>query len=75
MVQWEYMVVPIKTKIHSGGMGGDSKPTIEDVEKELNVLGEEGGELVSVQDTSTQDGRSFTVIYFKRQKVPKHEGV
>jgi Domain of unknown function (DUF4177) len=73
LVQWEYSVVPIKTRIHSGSMGGDGKPTIEDVEKELNVLGKEGWELVCVQDTSTQDGRIFTIVYLKRQKITEPE--
>lgn len=72
-VQWEYRVVPIKTRIHSGSMGGDGKPTIEDVEKDLNVLGKEGWELVSVQATSTQDGRIFTIVYLKRQKMPERD--
>jgi Domain of unknown function (DUF4177) len=73
LVQWEYSVVPIKTRIHSGSMGGEGKPTIEDVEKELNVLGKEGWELVCVQDTSTQDGRIFTIVYLKRQKITEPE--
>jgi len=67
MVQWEYKVVPIKTRIHSSTIGGTGKPVIDDVENELNELGKEGWELVSVQDTSMQDGRIFTVVYLKRQ--------
>jgi hypothetical protein len=54
-------------------MGGDGKPTIEDVEKDLNALGKEGWELVTVQDTSTQDGRIFTIVYLKRQKTPERD--
>ncbi len=71
MVQWEYRVLPVKTRIHSGSMSGDAKPTIEDVEEELNALGKEGWELVSVQDTSTQDGRVFSVVYLKRIRNAK----
>jgi len=70
MVQWEYKVVPIRTRIHSGTMGGAGKPVIDDVENELNELGKEGWELVSVQDTTMQDGRIFTVVYLRRQKLP-----
>ncbi len=73
MVQWEFRVVPIKTRIHSGSMSGDAKPTIEDVEEELNAFGKEGWELVSVQDASTQDGRVFTVVYLKRPKRPEKD--
>ncbi len=73
IVQWEYRVVPIKTRIHSGSMGGDGKPTIEDVEKDLNALGKEGWELVSVQDASMLDGRIFTIVYLKRQKMAKRD--
>ena len=41
---------------------------MEDVQKDLNILGNEGWELVSVQDVSLPDGRRFTVAYLKRQK-------
>ncbi len=68
MVHWEYKVVPIKTRIHSSTVGGTGKPIIDEVEDELNALGKEGWELVSVQDASLQDGRIFTVIYLKKQK-------
>jgi hypothetical protein len=66
---WEYKVIPIKTRIHSGTVN-IAKPVIEDVQNDLNSLGKEGWELVSVQDTSLQDGRMFTVAYLKRQKQP-----
>jgi hypothetical protein len=42
---------------------------MEDVQNDLNSLGREGWELVSVQDVSLIDGRRFTVAYLKRQKV------
>ncbi len=67
MTHWEYKVVPIKTRIHSSTVGGTGKPIIDEVEDELNALGKEGWELVSVQDASLQDGRIFTVIYLKKQ--------
>ena len=67
LVKWEYKVVPIKTQIHSDHFQADSRPVIDDVQKDLNALGNEGWELVTVQDTSLPDGRMFTVAYLKRQ--------
>ena len=68
MAIWEYKVIPIKTRIHSNHFEGSSKPVMEDVQNDLNSLGKEGWELVSVQDVSLQDDRRFTVAYLKRQK-------
>jgi hypothetical protein len=71
MPQWEYTVIPIKTRIHSGNTTGIIKPVIEDVQSDLDGWGNEGWELVTVQDTTLQDGRRFTVAYLKRLKQPK----
>ena len=60
-------MIPIKTRIHSDHFEGGKKPVMDDVQSDLNVLGKEGWELVSVQDISLQDGRMFTVAYLKRQ--------
>ncbi len=68
MVNWEYKVIPVKTRIHSGNLSGDKKPEMEDVQNDLNSLGEKGWELVGVQDVSLSDGRRFTVAYLKRLK-------
>jgi len=68
LVKWEYNVILIKTQIHSDHFHADSKPVIEDVQNDLNVLGNEGWELVSIQDIHMSDGRMFTVAYLKRQK-------
>jgi hypothetical protein len=68
LVRWEYKVIPIKTRIHSASFEGGNKPVLEDVQSDLNNLGKEGWELVSIQDISLQDGRRFTVAYLKRQK-------
>lgn len=67
LVKWEYKVIPIKTKIHSNHFEGTQKPVMEDVQNDLNALGSEGWELVSVQDIRLPDGRMFTVAYLKRQ--------
>jgi hypothetical protein len=74
LVKWEYKVVPIKTRIHSGHFEASQKPVMEDVQSDLNLLGEEGWELVSVQDINLQDGRMFTVAYLKKQKRNSVEG-
>jgi hypothetical protein len=66
MVNWEYMVIPVKTRIHSNSLEGSSKPVMENVQNDLNRLGKESWELVSVQDVSLPDGRRFTVAYLKR---------
>ncbi len=71
MVKWEYKVIPIKTHIRSDHFETSSRPTMDDVENDLNVLGREEWELVSVQDISLADGRKFTVAYLKRQKRPQ----
>jgi hypothetical protein len=68
MVEWEYAVIPVKTRIHSNHFEGSSKPVMEDVQNDLNSLGKKGWELVSVQDVSLPDGRRFTVAYLKRPK-------
>jgi len=68
LVKWEYKVVLIKTQIHSDHFQADRKPVIEDVQNDLNALGNEGWELASVQDIRLPDGRMFTVAYLKRQK-------
>lgn len=69
LTKWEYKVIPIKTRIHSNHFEGGNKPVMEDVQKDLNSLGKEGWELVSVQDVNLPDGKRFTVAYLKRQIV------
>jgi hypothetical protein len=66
---WEYLVVPIKTRIRTNSFERGSRPVIEDVQNDLNDLGKEGWELVCVQDITLQDDRMFTVAYLKRQKI------
>jgi len=68
LVKWEYKVVLIKTQIHSDHFQADRKPVIEDVQNDLNALGNEEWELAGVQDIRLPDGRMFTVAYLKRQK-------
>ena len=68
MVKWEYKVILIRTQIHSDHFQADKKPVIEDVQNDLNALGNERWELVSVQDIRLPDGRMFTVAYLKKQK-------
>jgi hypothetical protein len=68
LAKWEYKVIPIKTQIHSDHFQADNRPTIEDVQNDLNALGDEGWELAGVQNINLPDGRMFTVAYLKRQK-------
>jgi hypothetical protein len=68
LVNWEYKVIPIKTQIHSDPFQADGKPILENVQKDLNALGNEGWELVGIQDIRLPDNRMFTVAYLKRQK-------
>jgi len=68
LVKWEYKVIPIKTRVHLDHFATEGKPVIESVQDDLNVLGEDGWELVSVQNIRLEDGRLFTVAYLKRQK-------
>ncbi len=68
LVKWEYKVIPIKTQIHSDHFQTDRKPIMDDVQNDLDALGNEGWELVTVQDIRLPDGRMFTVSYLKRQK-------
>jgi len=68
LVKWEYKVMPLKTKVRVDHFATGKKPTIENVQNELNVLGKDGWELVSVQNIRLEDGRLFTIAYLKRQK-------
>ena len=63
-----YKVVPIKTRIHSSHFESDNKPVMDDVQNDLDDLGKEGWELVSVQNIRLQDDRMFTVAYLKKEK-------
>jgi hypothetical protein len=69
LIKWEYKVIPIKTQVHSDHFQVDKKPVIDDVQNDLNALGNEGWELVGIQNISLPDGRMFTVAYLKRQTV------
>ncbi len=66
-MKWEYLVVPIRTRISSSSFDGGGKPILENVQNDLNSLGGEGWELVSIQDITLKDDRMFTVAYLKRR--------
>jgi ribosomal protein S24E len=68
VVKWEYIVFALKTKVHVSRHEREKNPTIENVQKELNDLGEEGWELVGVQNIRLETGMLFTVAYLKRKK-------
>ena len=69
MIRWEYKVLPLRTRVHLDSETSEKKPIIEGVQNELNALGKDGWELVSVQNIRLEDGRLFTVAYLKRQKL------
>jgi ribosomal protein S24E len=66
--KWEYIVLALKTKVHISRHCKEKNPKIQNVQKELNELGEEGWELVSIQNIRLETGMLFTVAYLKREK-------
>jgi len=54
--------------VHSDHFQAEKRPVIEDIQNDLDKLGDEGWELVGVQDITLPDERMFTVAYLKRQK-------
>ena len=69
MGKWEYFVLVLKTKINVNRYEREKNPIIQNVQKELNALGEEGWELVGVQNIRVETGMLFTVAYLKREKL------
>jgi hypothetical protein len=61
-------VLALKTKVHVSRREREKNPTIQNVQNELNDLGEEGWELVGVQNIRLETGMLFTVAYLKRKK-------
>jgi hypothetical protein len=68
LTKWEYVVIALKTKIHVSRHDREKNPTIQNVQTELNTLGEEGWEMVGVQNVRLATGTLFTVAYLKREK-------
>lgn len=68
MSKWEYTVLALKTKVRVNRHEREKNPIIQNVQKELNGLGEEGWELVSIQNIRLETGMLFTVAYLKREK-------
>jgi ribosomal protein S24E len=66
--KWEYSVLALKTKVSVNRFDREKNPIIQNVQKELNALGEEGWELVGVQNIRVETGMLFTVAYLKREK-------
>jgi len=62
------MVLPIRTKISINRHSQKKNAVMQNVQDELNVLGAEGWELVSVQNVRLETGSLFTVAYLKREK-------
>ncbi len=68
MKKWEYIVLALKTKIQVSRFDREKNPSIQNVQNELNELGEDGWELVSVQNVRLETGGLFTVAYLKKEK-------
>ena len=62
-------MIAIRTKISVNRFAQDKIPVIQNMQKDLNTLGEEGWELVSVQNVRLETGSLYTVAYLKRQKL------
>ena len=62
-------MLALKTKVSVNRFDREKNPIIQNVQKELNELGEAGWELVSVQNVRVETGMLFTVAYLKREKV------
>ena len=67
-LKWEYSVLALKTKIQVSRFEREKNPSIQNVQNELNSLGDEGWELVGIQNVRLETGMLFTVAYLKRQK-------
>jgi len=65
--KWEYIVLPLRTKISISRHSQKKNAVIQNVQDELNSLGTEGWELVSVQNVRLETGSLFTVAYLKRE--------
>lgn len=65
--KWEYIVLPLRTKISISRISQKKNAVIQNVQDELNSLGTEGWELVSVQNVRLETGSLFTVAYLKRE--------
>ena len=68
-MKWEYTVLALKTKVHVSRHEREKNPTIQNVQNELNTLGDDGWELVSIQNIRLETGMLFTVAYLKRKKT------
>ena len=62
-------MLALKTKVNVNRFEREKNPIIQNVQKELNVLGEEGWEVVGVQNILLETGMLFTVAYLKREKL------
>ena len=62
-------MLALKTKVNVNRRDREKNPVIQKVQIELNTLGEEGWELVSVQNIRLETGMLFTIVYLKREKI------
>ena len=67
-MKWEYVVLLRQTKLCVDQSKLERIPVMENIQNELNALGNDGWELVSVQNIRLDDGGLFSVAYLKRKK-------
>ena len=67
-MKWEYVVLLRKTKFCVDQSKLERIPVMENIQNELNSLGNDGWELVNVQNIRLDDGGLFSVAYLKRKK-------
>jgi len=67
-LKWEYVVLLRQTKLCVDQSKLERIPVMENIQNELNALGNDGWELVSVQNIRLDDGGLFSVAYLKRKK-------
>lgn len=68
MVKLEYKILQSKINVNTDHCSWKRKPQLESFQKELNALGEDDWDLVSVDSIYVEAGGLFFVAYLKRQK-------
>lgn len=67
-MKWEYKFLLSKTNVCPDTCTLERKPLLETFQNELNALGDDEWELVTVQNICLEDGGRFSVAYLKKQK-------
>ena len=69
MQKWEYMCIKAShSRTKDTKMGGEKASHIPQIDAIMNALGDEGWELVGVQDLGIASSYHGAVLFFKRPK-------